>query len=384
VSSGLTTPALHSVSQKLSRHIPELDGVRGLAILWVIAFHARAVYTNSSEIPLPLFRALDLGWSGVDLFFVLSGFLITGILLNTRESPSYFRAFYARRALRIFPLYFIYVLSVIFLVRPLYIHLVHVDEWSTTHVWWYCTYLLNWKKDHGFDDLYLGHLWSLAIEEQFYFVWPAVVWLCPRKALPWVCVALAVACAGLRVILYTRGVWPEAIYRLTPTRMDGLALGSLTALAVRFFRERWERWIFPVAAISAFGLLYVLSRSQAFYWGDPLMACLGTPLLVVLFACLVFAAATSASPILARCLRVPFLRTAGKYSYAMYVLHSIPYNITIDWLRNWLHGKDVGTAIFFKALYIPALMLIALIAGWLSWHLLEKRFLALRTRFSYD
>ena len=133
MSESLVAAAPVAPTKTLPGHIRELDGIRGLAILFVIAFHARAVYTYSSEIPLPFFKVLDLGWSGVDLFFVLSGFLITGILLDTRDSPSYFRTFYARRALRILPLYFVYVLCVAFIVRPIYIHFTGVNEWSTTN-----------------------------------------------------------------------------------------------------------------------------------------------------------------------------------------------------------------------------------------------------------
>lgn len=111
------------------RHIPTLDGVRGLAIVFVILFHAHIVFAKSSEIPDVLYQALGLGWSGVDLFFVLSGFLISGILLDTVDSPRYFRTFYARRVLRIFPLYFVYLLLILLAVRPLFEHFLHFDDW---------------------------------------------------------------------------------------------------------------------------------------------------------------------------------------------------------------------------------------------------------------
>jgi hypothetical protein len=148
-----------------------------LAILLVLAFHCRVAFSGTQEIPLPILRVLDLGWSGVDLFFVLSGFLITGILLDSRESHGYFRTFYARRVLRIFPLFFAYLFLVLVVFRYAWIWYSGRDLWSATNPWWYFSYLLNWKPDHGYNDLYLGHLWSLAIEEQFYLVWPLVVWL---------------------------------------------------------------------------------------------------------------------------------------------------------------------------------------------------------------
>jgi len=366
-----------------SKHVPELDGVRGLAILFVLVFHARAVYANFSEIPLPIFRVLDLGWSGVDLFFVLSGFLITGILLDSRESKTYFRTFYIRRALRIFPLYFAYVLLVMVAVRPIYRWFAHEDPWSATNPWWYVTYLLNWKADHGFDDLYLGHLWSLAIEEQFYFVWPLIVWLCPKKKLVWLCGSVALASLALRFYMYSRGVWPEAIYRLTPTRMDALALGSLAAIGIRNFRTLCERLIVPAAALSGFGVLILVSRARATYWGDMWVGSLGTFFLAVLYTALVFAAATQHSSGLSTFLRYEPLRKVGKYSYAMYVLHSIPYNLSVDWTRNWLNGKNAEFVVISKALYFPALIGMAFLAGWLSWNLLEKRVLRFKQGFRY-
>src|SRR4051794_968387 len=105
----------------MSKHIPALDGVRGLAILLVIAFHARVVFVSTSEIPFLGFRLLALGWIGVDLFFVLSGFLITGILLDTRDASGYFQAFYSRRVLRIFPLYFFYLFLILVAGRNLWL-----------------------------------------------------------------------------------------------------------------------------------------------------------------------------------------------------------------------------------------------------------------------
>ncbi len=366
-----------------ARHVPQLDGVRGLAILLVLAFHSRSIYTDPSEIPYAVIRLMDLGWSGVDLFFVLSGFLITGILLDTRDSNSYFRTFYIRRVLRIFPLYFTYVVSILVVVRFLSRSYLGVDYWTGTNPWWYVTYLLNWKSDHGYNDLYLGHLWSLAIEEQFYFVWPLVVWLFPRKRLAWLCGALAVMALALRIVLYASGTWPEAIYRLTPTRMDTLALGALTAVAVRDFRRAYAACLFPVATVCGFLVLYLAANSRAFYWNDPAMGTIGASLLAVLYACLVFAAATGASGALSRLLQYRPLRAAGKYSYAMYVLQSMPYTLTVDWAREWLAGKPAALVIPLKALYFPFLTAIAFTAAWLSWRLLERRFLKLKERFVY-
>src|SRR5215469_7550470 len=197
-----------------SGHVPALDGIRGLAVLFVIAFHSRAPFLNTSEIPFSLFQFLGLGWSGVDLFFVLSGFLITGILLDTRRAPGYFRVFYARRALRIFPLYFAYLLLILVVLQGIFVVFVRTNPWQHVNPLLYLTYSMNWVS--GLDDQWLGHLWSLAVEEQFYLIWPAAVWFCSRRSLPWVCIAMATAALAFRIWPQAIGQAPDQVYFLTP------------------------------------------------------------------------------------------------------------------------------------------------------------------------
>ena len=150
--------------------IKELDGVRGIAILLVLLHH----FEPPAGLPTAIVAGAYLGWSGVDLIFVLSGFLITGILLDTRDSPNYFTTFYARRALRILPLYFLTTL-IYFRLEPN-----PLERWFWSH-------LSNWKSAFGQDVPALSHFWSLAVEEQFYLVWPLVVILSPKRAMPRVC-----------------------------------------------------------------------------------------------------------------------------------------------------------------------------------------------------
>jgi len=265
----------------LGKHIPALDGVRGLAILLVIAFHARVVFTTTNEIPYLGFRALGLGWSGVDLFFVLSGFLITGILLDSRGSPRYFRVFYLRRALRIFPLYFAYLFLILIVARFLLLAYTGSDLWNSTNPWWYFTYLLNWKSDQGYNDLVLGHLWSLAIEEQFYLVWPAMVWLAPRRHLKWLCLIIAAGAFLARFYMGSHGYGSEATYRMTPGRMDTLALGAFVAVGLRDFRAVLDRWANVVLALSTAGFLAVWAFNSGPVWSDLAMRTLGASLIAV-------------------------------------------------------------------------------------------------------
>ena len=172
------------------------------------------------------------GWAGVDLFFVLSGFLITGILLDTKGAPRFFRTFYARRFLRIFPLYYGF-LAIAFWVAPLLDPSLGVVPLSAQG--WYWAYLSNvqlalagaWQK-----PVWIGHFWSLAIEEQFYLVWPFLVYATSAKNLVRVCIALIVAALLTRVALVATG-HGFATYVLTPCRTDALATGALIAALMR-------------------------------------------------------------------------------------------------------------------------------------------------------
>jgi peptidoglycan/LPS O-acetylase OafA/YrhL len=372
------------VPETARRHIPALDGVRGLAILLVIAFHARVVFGNTSEIPYPLYRVLGLGWSGVDLFFVLSGFLITGILLDSRDSPRYFSTFYARRALRIFPLYFCYVAAVLVVVRFGWLMVAGADLWKGTNPWWYVTYLLNWKADHGYNDLFLGHLWSLAIEEQFYIVWPTVVWLVPRRRLAWVCLLVAIGGFAARIYLTAAGFDGEAIYRMTPSRMDALALGALVAVGVREFPSLLDRWTPRILGFAALGFVAVFSVTASPVWFGLPMRIGGATLIAVVYACIIHRAATCSGGAVAGFFSLPLLRSCGKYSYAMYVLHSMPYHLTAPAIHD-LASRHLPLALVLAAkyLYIPALAAVAFGAAWVSWRVLERRFIRLKASVPY-
>jgi peptidoglycan/LPS O-acetylase OafA/YrhL len=348
------------------RHIPTLDGLRGIAVLLVILYHCGARIPSTTGTYL-LQRVLDLGWSGVDLFFVLSGFLITGILLDTRESLSYFRTFYGRRVLRIFPLYFAYLTAVLLLVHP------GPDPWS------YLTYLSNWYFGQGGRDLYVGHLWSLAIEEQFYLAWPAIVWLMPRRKLAWGCAGLVAVALACRIVV---GMDALAAYRLTPCRMDGLALGAFVAIGMKEFRGTLDRWAPATLAVSLTGLLLVVARLQSGFWNDPKMWTIGASLVVIVYACVVFTAATARDGIYRRILASRALGVFGKYSYAMYVFQIVVL-ARLEPFRLRLPGSDSPAFFGGFVLYCAAVVGVTLAAAWLSWRILEHPFHRLRRFFPY-
>ena len=210
----------------MQQKIHQLDAVRGLAILLVIAHNTSAKYPS-----LHLQRFFGNGWMGVDLFFVLSGFLITGILADTKDSVGYFTRFYARRCLRIWPLYYsliFFMFVVVPWLRPSDAHTV----FERSSPWWaYPLFLQNFLVPSSTGATGpLGVTWSLAIEEQFYLVWPWVVRYCSHAQVR--CIALAVICLSPALRLYL-SLHQVELYSNVFCRLDGLMAGALLALAVR-------------------------------------------------------------------------------------------------------------------------------------------------------
>src|SRR5438067_7660244 len=200
------------VDRSLERgHILALDGLRGIAILLVVVCHfVSNLHIAADGWAWPLVAIAHAGWTGVDLFFVLSGFLITGILIDARGSDSYFKAFYARRALRIVPAYYGFLFA-IFVVLP-FLHLGAGNDYmlAREHQSWYWLYLTNVMMAIGEipgRGPYPSTLfWSLAVEEQFYLLWPLIVAASPPRTLRKICVGGVVLCVVLRIVGVVSGV----------------------------------------------------------------------------------------------------------------------------------------------------------------------------------
>ncbi len=310
-------------TRKSGRLIPELDGVRGIAILLVLLFHFEGPRPTSAL--GVLFAPSALGWSGVDLFFVLSGFLITGILMDTRRSFNYLSSFYVRRILRIFPLYLTFIFAYFMIALPVARHFGHGMPSDSSLQIWYWFHLSNWRSAFGQDVGLLSHLWSLSIEEQFYLIWPMVVLLARPSWLVYICSIMIAVPPLLRFAFLNTAFGWELLHRLTPFRIDTLAVGCLIAVVVR--DENWLR-VFRtrfrlIALISISLLIAVLTFSGRPINSSRLTATLGYTAFALTYGCLVFSAyvSTGSSKWLPALLRSAPLRTCGKYSYGMYVLH---------------------------------------------------------------
>src|SRR5215472_17019015 len=212
----------------------ELDGLRGFALLMILVYHsiAQEGVPPAASLLDDLQRSVSLGWTALDLFFVLSGFLIGGILMDARESPSYFKTFYARRFFRIIPVYYAWVL--------LYFLLIAFEGGEVTRLsnsgvrpvlsLAFLSYFLFLQNSaplglFGLAGAWFGHLWSLAVEEHFYLAARLVVRFTSMRSLRWVLVAVIVCAPLIRMYLrIVSHVPPTVITTRTPSRMDALAI----------------------------------------------------------------------------------------------------------------------------------------------------------------
>jgi peptidoglycan/LPS O-acetylase OafA/YrhL len=374
-----------------TKRVPVLDGLRGLAIALVLVnnnFPERLTAPRLDVIAVHLSR---FGWIGVDLFFVLSGYLITGILFDTKGGPGYFRNFYARRVLRIFPLYYA-VLFVVFVIVP-HTHLATADQLRRLHQqrWYYWLYMANLgTMIHGNTAFNTGHFWSLAVEEQFYLIWPLVVLLFDRRRLIGVCLVVMAASFVLRAVWLFHGLSSTWVYEGTPFRVDGLAVGAMVALIMRRpgGAEWLARWAWPVGRVAlplgvALVAWFEMTHTTAGNFGVQVF---GYPALAFGFgALLVRCLDARPESRLARTFDSRSMRFLGRYSYAVYVLHPFVLlflNEMVPW--TFTPPLVLGSHVPVGILVIPLVTLITLPLALLSWNLLEKRFLALKRYFPYS
>ena len=363
------------------KKIVELDGLRGIAILGVLVCHFAEIFAQSDNpIASKFYWFCAQGRNGVDLFFVLSGFLITGILLDARDKQHYFRNFWGRRVLRIFPLYYAYLLLVFLVIYPLTPGL--TQEYMP-NPWWYATYLQNWEPGRGMNRFLVNHLWSLAIEEQFYLLWPFLVYFLPRRALGWLCLAIAVGALVLRCVLLWNGASMATVGRLTPARLDTLAIGALVAIALRnpAWKVRLEkRASFLFYLLLAVVLLFYLPTMNTAneYNTQAATSTIGLSLLALLFASMV-AFALHPQSWLGTSLRNRALVKFGEISYGIYVIHAI-FN---EFGLRWFHQAGLSHTGFkiVELIYMPTLIACSYICAWLSYRFYEEPFLRMKRFF---
>ena len=374
------------------RNIAALDGLRGVAILLVLGVHLVGMDALPRQGLLGAIQAVFwTGWSGVDLFFALSGFLITGILLDTQRSSNYFSSFYGRRSLRIFPLYYAALLLAILLnlvvantMRlqfPAYAALAHVDwlRWLA-----YFVYYQNWWFPPGNpSDLFVRHFWSLAVEEQFYLVWPLCILLLSRRSLMRLCLLLPIVQLAARIALVHRlGAHDGYLNANSFFRSDGLFLGALVATVVRdrSLLRRGRRAAPFLMAVSALGIAFIDLVQKEIWTRSTWTVTLGFSLYAIFYASLVFMVfiQNSSGKWLDRRLQAQWLRSFGKYSYGLYVIHMPVLLLVLPAARHLPgFGKNLAVALAVYSLVVGTSFGLA----WVSYTYFESRFLRLKSRF---
>ena len=332
------------------------------------------------------FFPVHLGWAGVDLFFVLSGFLITGILIRTRTAENRWRSFFMRRCLRIFPLYYAVVLAIFVGVHLSWF----LRDQVPAHSWkgWLVVllYLQNWalffNPNYWYHNI-IGHFWSLAIEEQFYVIWPWIVWSVSPRTLLRLSIAGMIASLALRCALMWHFGASHWLFQfvMTPTRGEGLLMGSALAAYSAQFGTVPRRALAVMAASGAAILALIdIIDPHAFVWdsGRVYTLTVGLTGFILIYGALVGSTQYSI-PYLTAALNWAWLRSFGKYSYGIYVYHHILFLFAAHAIvrAGLFPYMRIRVALPFMLLNIAAAYGIA----WLSFNYFESLFLQMKDRF---
>lgn len=366
---------------------PALDGIRALAVTMVFFNHYGGGSHGGFILQL-LNRIRWNGWAGVDVFFVLSGFLITGILFDTRNDSHFFKRFFARRSLRIFPVFYL-LCAILLLLTPL----LHY-QWHWLQLT-FLVYLGNFFANYDFSlyevasathpaaKVLIGHFWSLCVEEQFYPLWPLVVWIVrDRIRLLWVASGICLLALLLRIAMcLTFPVYAKTwIIRTLPFRMDALLFGAILALLLRGPRsDLWQRrckWIF-LGGLALVVPLFIRFPSIESPW----ILTIGLTLLAVTSVGLIGITLRSGSPAF-RFFYLKPLRILGKYSYGFYIYHMIFQLAFVQFLimlTRKTHSLAIGGIIELSCAFGASFLVAKL-----SYDLFEVRFLRWKVHFEYD
>ncbi len=408
----MSQPAQPSAKPAPKNYYTALDGIRGLGLFLVLIAHFRLFYLLELT-PIHAWedwflQLMDFNWVAMEWFFAMSGFLITGILLKSKTQEGYFKNFYIRRFLRIFPLYYAF-LAIYFFVMPRFMDMANNPEsayaFVSEHQGWYWTYFGNFLLAMQGDWLgEMSHFWSLAVEEHFYMVWPFLVYFMAGRRLMIFSAVGVVASIALRAYLvWGAGMSPVSIYVMTPTRVDSLLMGSMLAVlasqAPNFARLVAIRKPLTLVSLLSIPLLVwfyakeghfsavgELAKTQQQGHLYPYVVVFGYFLVGVMSCTLVVWLLTGGEKHwLRRIFNHGFLRMLGQYSYGMYVIHFAVFGL---FHQSPLSISGLSEAFGSRALGVPVafiLPFLATLAGaWAIWHGFEKHFIKLKRYFETD
>jgi peptidoglycan/LPS O-acetylase OafA/YrhL len=359
-------------------YIKPLDGLRGGAILLVIFFHN-----------FDYLYVSGLGWVGVDLFFVLSGFLITRILLKAKHRPRYFLNFYVKRTLRIFPLYYLFVLGCFVMVQWFHIERLNPIK---NYLGYFVTYTPNflfYRLDGFIPRFAMGHLWSLAVEEHFYLLWPWVIYINKKQRLIYIALLAIISSVLLGVGMLSHHSW-MVMYTFTFSRLSTILLGSLLAVLVLRHTLLLQKIMVPLIAVTGlciagfYAKLYFINRLPLdfflFHPSTTITHSRGIMLLVFALFFTGLVGYTVSKNKWSAILSTKPLVWLGKYSYGIYVFHFPVYLLCRDYVGHFL-GSPFNAGLPGRLWVSFICVLITLGISILSYYLFEMRFLRLKKKF---
>lgn len=306
------TPSVQSAPSALPAHVPELDGLRGVAVAVVVVHNLRRIIEPQGDTASLLWvQLLDRGWIGVQLFFVLSGFLITRILLRSRAAENYYSGFFARRALRILPLYYAALLLWLVVLPAIGWEFPH-DKSTDAYLW---VFLSNWVQPFHTGGA-LIHFWSLAVEEQFYLLFPLLLMFLARRRHGSIPRTIALLAAGSFVLSVAGSyTYTSATFYLLPTRAWELLMGAF--LAATTLRQPAARWVSETAGWLGVSLIvcsvFFYDLNTRFPGLAAIPPCLGAALII-------FASETKPA-LVGRLLALKPVVFVGLISYSLYLWH---------------------------------------------------------------
>jgi peptidoglycan/LPS O-acetylase OafA/YrhL len=354
--------------------IKSLDGLRGLAIILVLLFHN-----------FLFLKIANIGWIGVDLFFALSGFLITRILLNTKANPHYYKNFFIRRMLRIFPLYYVISISCILFGYFIYAPLITP---ITTNAAYYLTYTQNilFTLNNDFvPKTIINHFWSLCVEEHFYLIWPFIIYYLSPKKILIVSSILIILSKVISVCMVAYDLTYVPVYVFSLTRFDSLLSGSLIAVICLHWKYILEKYLIrSIISISFIMLVFYgytfIKHNGSFAALNPENAIMDSYSLIILLNSLLFSCMIAFALYdnkFSRFVSNKIFTQLGKYSYGIYVYHLPIYlllgPILKDIISTTVHSKTIGS---ISSSFI--LTALACTVSIISYNLFEKKFMALK------
>ncbi len=345
-----------------------LDGVRGIAALMVMIHHFFQGITPSSFILSILKKISIFGQSGVTLFFVLSGFLITRILISTKKAPHFFKNFYIRRTLRIFPLYYFFLLLTYYII-PAFLN---TQSPKFSQQVYYFTYLQNFAQTFHWDAKGPEHFWSLAVEEHFYLFWPLIVFFFSNKSLLKIIIGIVVGAMGLRIFMVNEGY---EVFYFTFTRFDSLAIGALLALIEqknRFTDKRLK--YFFLLSLLALGLPTIIMWGYFSGESNNYIQVFKYLLLSgICFAVIGWILSVNEYHLINKILKNKFFSYTGKISYGLYVYHPLAYFLC----KKYFNPENT-------ILYFVECVALTYIISAISFHFFESLFLKLKKYYDYN